>query len=175
MRKVAKQLLQLEQMDGIVQTEVEKTDYRDRNIYPQNSEMTQQQGHTEATVAHEKMTADPEQQAASYPSFQSGQSVNPKLNTHVPPPHLKKAIHPPSYHQGQPLFASGTPPSNPLRSQTINQPPAILPGTGLNSAIDMASVNLSGKRPSFCAKRCLQNKECRTRKKCKVENSNIQL
>ena len=59
MRKVAKQLLQLEQMDEIVQTEVEKTDYRDRGVYSQNREMTQQQGHTEATVAHEKMTADP--------------------------------------------------------------------------------------------------------------------
>ena len=59
MRKVAKQLLQLEQMDEIVQTEVEKTDYRDRSVYSQNREMTQQQGHTEATVAHEKMTADP--------------------------------------------------------------------------------------------------------------------
>ena len=111
--------------------------------------MTQQQGHTEATVAHEKMTADLEQQAAIYPSFQSGHSANPNLITHVLPPHLINTIPPPSYHQGQPLFARGTPPSNPLRSQTINQPPAIPPRMGLNSDIDMASVNLSGERPSF--------------------------
>ena len=146
MRKVAKQLLQLEQMDEIVQTEVEKTDYRDRGVYAQNREMTQQQGHTEATVAHEKLTADPEQQAASCARFQTGQPVNPNLNAQVLPPHLIKTIPPPSYHQGQPLFASGTPPSNPLR---VNQPPALPPRMGLNSAIDMAPVNLSGERPSF--------------------------
>ena len=158
MRKVAQRLLQLEQMDEIVQTETEKTDYRDRGVYSQNKEITQQQGHTESTVAHEKMTADPEQQVTSYPSFQSGQSLNPNLNTHVLPPHLIKTIPPPSYHQGQPLFASGTPPSNPLRSLAINQPPAIPPRMGLNSDIGMAPVNLSGERPFFCVKRRLKNK-----------------
>ena len=148
MRKVAKQIHNLEQMDEGEQTNEGNISGREKGSWPRppNNEGMQQQLYTEPEVTIKSVNGNNEHQAATYAK---SQAANPMSNKPALPPHLLKTVPPPPYLQGQPLVANYTPYCYPPLSQITSQPPAVPPRTNPNMVVGMAAANTSDIRQPF--------------------------
>ena len=149
MRKVAKQIQQIEEMDEPAQDHTVNKIQTDscEGVSPvkngNNSSRQQQHAHVEPRAAYTNMATDQEQRReASMTSYRVLQTASPQ----VLPPHLIKSVPPPPYLQGQPLVTNWQLPIQPLLNRNNQWSPAV---SSVNNCDYIPRVNSTAKGQSF--------------------------
>lgn len=170
LRKVAKQIQQLEQIDEMIQSDGERgkeweLGTRDRtqqhaNAYPEVviPDLAGNYGHRVAgDRAQKRIIAESVDNSKSLTGNQESRTtmpvttygVKPVLNPQVLPPHLIKSVPPPPFLQGQPLVASCTPPYNLPLNQHINRAPLAVYDNNQPMVTNMAPGTTSNTEKTF--------------------------